>query len=201
MKGEHKPGYKRPRTGEKRRTRQPFEIDKLSQETRDEILKARADGATWEETAERASKVAGRPLASSVVHRWYDVRVEQVQKEVMAQAERARGIAGMFAGKGFKDLPAAAVNALSAQVFTLMESKGGAEFEASLANLAIVLSKLMGAQARTKLVDLAEKKFLELKSKADKATSEAAAKIGKGGKLTREDINNLRERALGLPRV
>jgi hypothetical protein len=159
MKGEHKAGYKRPRTGEKRRTRQPFEIDKLSQETRDAILRARADGATWEETAERASKVAGRPLASSVVHRWYDVRVEQVQKEVMAQAERARGIAGMFAGKGFKDLPEATINALSSQVFTLMESKGGAEFEASLANLALVLSKLMAAQARTKQVDLARERL------------------------------------------
>ena len=77
MKGEHKPGYRRPRTGEKRSVRQPLRIDGLSQEVRDEILKARAAGKTWEETAELASKTAGESLAMSVVHRWYDLRVEQ----------------------------------------------------------------------------------------------------------------------------
>jgi hypothetical protein len=201
MKGEHKPEYRRPRTGERRKTRQPFAIDSLAPEVRDEILKARAGGATWEETAERASKVAGSSIAVSVAHRWYDVRVEQVQKEVMAQSERAREIAAAFAGKGFKDLPEATVNALSAQVFTLMESKGGAEFEASLGKLAMVLSKLITAQAKQKQVELAEKKFKDLTVNAEKTTNEAAAKLGKGKPVTLEDINRLRERTFGLPPI
>jgi hypothetical protein len=76
-KGQHRPGYRQPLTGEPRKTRQPLRIDSLSQSTRDAILKARADGATWKETAELASKTAGESLAPSVVHRWYDLRVEQ----------------------------------------------------------------------------------------------------------------------------
>src|SRR5882757_422080 len=116
MRGEHKKGYKRPKTGEQRETRQPLRIDKLSEEVREEILNARAAGKTWEETAECASKKAGESLAASVVHRWYDLRVEQVQREVLAQSERARALASAFAGKEFKDLPEAAMNALSSEV-------------------------------------------------------------------------------------
>jgi hypothetical protein len=201
MKGEHKPGYARPRTGEKRVTRQPLRIDKFPQVVRDEILGARAAGKTWEETAECASHVAHESLAVSVVHRWYDLRVEQVKREVMAQAERAREIAAAFAGKGFKDLPEAAVNALSSQVFTLMESKGGAALESSLINLALVISKLITAQAKQKQVELAEVKFRELKLNAEKATNDAAKKLGKGKQITLEDINRLRERTFGLPPV
>lgn len=208
MKGEHKPGYQAPRTGEPRKVRQPLRIDKLSTGVREAILRARADGATWQEAAERASKVAGESLAASVVHRWYDLRVEQVQREVMAQAERARAIAGVFAAKGFKDLPEAAVNALSSEVFAVMEAGSASEREKSLGNLVFVLSKLIAAQAAQKRVqleqqkiELAKKKFEELRNKADKATNEAAAKVGKGRTLTVDDINRIRERALGLPPV
>jgi hypothetical protein len=208
MKGQHKPGYERPRTGDKRETRQPLRIDGLSQKVRDEILKARAEGATWTETAERASKEAAESLAVSVVHRWYDIRVEQVQREVLEQAERSRALAQVFASKGFKDLPEAAVNALSAEVFGIMEAGTAAEREKGLGNLVFVLSKLITAQAKQQQVEiekekvqLAKKKFDELRARGEKATNEAAAKIGKGKPLTIEDINRIRERALGLPPV
>jgi hypothetical protein len=208
MRGQHRAGYRAPRTGEKRSTRQPFKLDRLSLIVRDAILKARAEGRTWEETAEKASKIAQQPLSASAVHRWYDVRVAQVQREVMAQAERAREIAAAFAAKGFQNLPEAALNALSAEVFAVMEAKGGPERESSLGNLVIVLSKLMAAQAKQqsvelekKKVELAEKKFKQLKAAAQRATDEAARKLRKGREITLDDINDIRQRTFGLPAI
>ena len=44
MKGEHKPGYRRPRTGEKRSVRQPLRIDGLSQEIVRAVFQGFYDG-------------------------------------------------------------------------------------------------------------------------------------------------------------
>jgi hypothetical protein len=208
MKGEHKPGYRPPRTGEKRAVRQPLKIDKLGQEVRDAILKARADGKTWEETAEAASKWNGEKLAPSVVHRWYDLRVAQVQREVMNQAEGSRVLAASFEKMGFEGLPEAALNALSSEVFAVVEAGTPAERMKSLGRLILLASDLKKAQAAEKRagvqerkLDLENKKFEELRSKADKETNAAAEKVGKGRALTIDDINRIRERALGLPPV
>jgi len=201
MKGEHKPGYQRPRTGEPRLTRQPLRIDRLPEEIRQEIQKRRARGETWGEIEQASALFAGERLPANTLSRWHDLRIEQVRNEVMAQSERARHMAAAFASKGFRELPEAAVNALSAQVFTLMETKGGAEFEASLGNLVLVLSKLITAQAKQKQVELAERKFKDLKANAEKTTHEAAAKLGKGQGLTLADINRIRERTFGLPPI
>jgi hypothetical protein len=208
MKGQHKPGYHRPRTGEKRHWRQPLVIDTLPEVARLEIQKRRAKGETWEEISEASEKFAGRRLALSVLHRWYDLRVEQVQRDVMAQAERARSIAAAFAGKQFKDLPEATVNALSSEVFAVSEAGKPAEREAALGRLLFLLTKLMQAQAAEKRVEieksrieLARKKFEELRNKAEKVTNDAATKLGKGRALTIDDINRIRERTFGLPPV
>jgi hypothetical protein len=198
----------RPKTGEVRRTRQPFRLDKLPQKARDAILKARAEGLTWDETAERASAAAGAPIGHSSCHRWYDVRVEQVQREVLAQSERARELAAAFRGKGFKDLPESAVNALSAEVFAVVEASSGAQRGAALGGLVLVLSKLIAAQARQRAVELEEEKvklakdkFEEVRARAEKATSDAAKKLAGGRQLTVDDINRIRRNALGLPPI
>lgn len=205
MRGQHRPGYRKPRTGERRQVRQPFAIDKLPEAVRQEILRARAEGATWEETAERATKAAAQPVSASMAHRWYYVRVDRVQKDVLAQAERARALAATFAQKGFRELPEAALNALSAEIFGAMEAKSPDGRAEALGKLVFLLSKLITAQAKEKSVeiesrklDLARKKFEELRAKGDKATNEAAAKLGKGRTLTIEDINRIRERVFGL---
>jgi hypothetical protein len=208
MKGEHKPGYRPPRTGEKRAVRQPLKIDKLEQPVRDAILKARAEGKTWEETAEFASKAAEESLAISVVHRWYDLRVAQVQREVLLQAEGSRVLAASFEKMGFEGMPEAALNALSSEVFAVVDAGTPAERMKSLGRLILVASDLKKAQAAEKRarvqerkLDLENKKFEELRSKADKETNAAAGKIGKGRSLTIDDINRLRERTFGLPPV
>lgn len=211
MRGQHKPGYVRPRKGEKRQQDKPLKVDRLPAEVRDAIQKARVAGRTWAETTEAAAKAAAKlgvkPPSEGAVRRWYDQRIEQVQKEVMAQAERARALAAAFAQRGFKELPEAALAALSSEVFTVMEAGTPGAREASLSNLVFMLSKLIDAQSKQKRaeieerkVNLAQKKFDELKSKAEKATNEAAAKIGKGKEVTLADINSIRAK-FALPPV
>jgi hypothetical protein len=177
----------------------------MEQKVRDEILALRAQGKTWEEIESASVKFAGQRLPHTSLHRWYDLRVEQVQREVLAQAERARQLAAAFAQRGFSELPEATVNALSSEVFGLMESASIQDREKALGNLLFLLTKLMTARAKEKYVeiesrklDLARRKFEELKQNADRATNEAAAKLGKGKALTLADINRIRERVLGL---
>jgi hypothetical protein len=74
-------GYRHPRVGEKRQSRQPLRIDKLPAEVKSAIIDARADGMTWKEAADAASAKAGLRLSPTTVSRWYDLRVEQPRRE------------------------------------------------------------------------------------------------------------------------
>lgn len=199
--GEHKPEYRAPRTGEKRKVRQPFDIDKLSEEVRKEIQKRRAEGQTLQEISDASPRFAGQVLSVKKLHTWLDVRFEQVM-------ERSERMEALLRSKHFENLPETAKNALASSVFSIVDALGPAEQQAALGNLGFVLSKMIAAQAaaaRVKLerekVDLARRKFDELKSRADKATNEAAAKVGKGRQVTIDDINRIRERTFGLPPI
>src|SRR5260370_34035804 len=91
----------RPLTGDARKTRQPFAIDKLPSEWRDRICALRAKYATWEQIEEESrrfdwakleqedpelvlSHFADKRIPHSTLHRWYDVRVEQTAEEIDA---------------------------------------------------------------------------------------------------------------------
>jgi len=205
MKGEHKPGYRRPRTGEKRRTRQPLKMDRLPAEVRDAIQKARAAGKTWEETAESASKIAGQEISVGACYRWYDIRVEQVLRETAEMDELAEKNLRKFFGRTLAELPEAAAHSLKAEVYGMQSAKTSAQREASIGNFLALLSKIIDAQSKQKRaeieerkVNLAQKKFDELKSKAEKELNAAERKIGKGGQLTGEDINRIRRKVFGL---
>src|SRR5690348_14056126 len=103
----------RPKTGEKRRTRQPLKMDKLPAELLDRVMKERAAGMFWKEiedlsprfeewqktSEEVRAQFPGLRIPHTTLHRWYDLRFEQVKKEVLADQVRAREIAALFAGK------------------------------------------------------------------------------------------------------
>lgn len=124
------------RTGEKPQVRQPLKIDKLPVELRDRIQEERAKGGTWEEIEEMSPKFPEwekvpeetkqlfpkLKLPHSTLARWYDLRVSQVLQENLERSQRAREFAGIWAGRDFKDLPAATRNALGDQIFALMQS-------------------------------------------------------------------------------
>jgi hypothetical protein len=154
MKGTHRPGYRPPRTGEKRKTRQPIRIDALPEEVRAEIQKRRAAGETWDEIAE-ATK-----LPPTTLKRWYDLRVDQVNAEVAAQAARARELAAAFAGRSFEKLPEAVQSALSSAIFSLAERQD----EASRAMFIKSMNDMAWLLARNRQLDQEERR-LEIESK------------------------------------
>src|SRR5437879_1588174 len=103
----------RPKSGEKRETNQPLKIDRLPSSVHDAILFLRNQrGKTWQEI-EALSAEAYKPdgsagfidwpaldlrvlelfpdmrLGHSLLHRWYDPRISQVQRDVMQRAEAA----------------------------------------------------------------------------------------------------------------
>lgn len=216
----------RPRTGERREVRQPLKIDRLPQAMRDQVLKLRAqEGLTWEQIEERSPKLDGweemppkllalfpaRRLPHSSLQRWYDLRIEQVQKEILAETERARELAAAFAARGFKDLPDAIQNALRDEVFTLMravDSKSQDKFQAALTNLGYLVAQFQKnkiaqqkVEAESRRIHLMEEEAERKRKRFEKETNEAASKLEKGKTITREDINRLRERVFGLPPV
>jgi hypothetical protein len=71
----------RPRVGERRKSRRLLWIDTLPQIVKDEIVTARAERKTWKQTAQAASDKAGIALPVTTVQRWYDLRIEQPQRD------------------------------------------------------------------------------------------------------------------------
>jgi len=195
--GKHREGYEKPRTGERRKQRKPLKLDRYPQEVRDEILRARAQGCTWLEVAEHALRAAAKtsglagtePVSApdqktleawaELCRRWYDLRVEQVQQEVMQEAEVARQIAAAFAGKPIENLPEATRNALATLVFSLLESKDEATKKRAIADLkdiSLIIQRtkmldIQQAQVETKNREL-ELRIEEMTRKAQKVTKQ-----------------------------
>lgn len=213
----------RARTGERREVRQPLKIDKLPIEVREQVQKLRAQGKTWSEIEELSKQFVnwdglpaavlelfpGFHLPHSNLQRWYDLRIEQVGREMAAEAERARQFSAAIAKVGdVEQLGDAAVNALSDIVFSVMRARTRDEYAEALESLGYLSAKLvdaksksMRAAAEAKRISILEREIEEKKKKADKETSDAAHKLGKGKAITLADINRLRERTFGLPPV
>jgi hypothetical protein len=215
----------RPKTGDKRKTRQPLKIDKLPAEVRDQIQQLRADGKTWTEIEELSAEFVkwdslpthvlelfpDMRLPHSSLQRWWDLRVDQVKAELMARAEKAREIAAAFADSKFEELPAAVEGALRDQIFSLMQasdmsSRGKVITELQkLARLLVQQKRLEildeRTKAETKRVELLTQDFEMRKRKFEEETDKAAKKLGKGKAITTDDINRIRERTFGLPPI
>ncbi|SRR6266404_2425510 len=209
----------RPRTGEKRETRQPFAIDKLPSAWRDKIIGWRAKWLTWEQIEEETknlewakleeaepelvlSHFADKRIPHSTLHRWYDVRFSQEREEAEKERAISLQIVEQFAALGFDNLDESVKNALADVVFKQRRlSADPAKFQEALEGLALVLTRFKRTEIAKQRVELESKKLDEITRRAEKATNEAAKKITKGGKLTIDDINRLRERTFGLPPV
>lgn len=189
--GQHRPGYRRPRTGEKRRVRQPLKIDLLPAAARDRIVALRAEGKTWAETAQ----ATGLPVKS--LHTWYDLRVEQVQAEVMKRAERARILAGKFLEKDFGKLTESFRNALATEFFALLEAEEQGE-QARASEALTGIGKLI---ARMRMLDLQQEKYGLERQKLERLIQGGQKLAGEieQGKLKdpKEVVRRLREE-LGL---
>ena len=216
---------KRPRTGETRKTNQPLKIDKLPEEVRDAILEQRnVKGKTWEEIEELSAlpKAQGgfidwdalplpvleqfpeMRLPHSSLHRWYDLRVSQVRRQVMAESEKARAFAATFAGKNLTGSNAAVMNAMRDQVFALMRKVGPGDqdkFLEGLNLLSLTLSRLqrVDLQAKRVKVDQRRIRLLEKREQQAREAMDQVTKKAGTGQFSLADINLLRERTFGLP--
>ena len=223
----------RPKTGEPRVAKQPLKIDRLPESAQEAIKTLYNRGRTWVEIAEQSAKpyskdwekdgggfidwvqvdaealdlFPGLRLAKSSLQRWFDLRVSQVRAQVLAESEKARQWAAIFAGKDLPESNAAVMNAMRDQVFNLMQSVGPhdqAKFLEGLNLLSLTMSRLQRVDLQAKRVDVDQRKMklLEDREKAarervDEATQTAAKKGS--GQFSIEDINLLRERTFGLP--
>jgi hypothetical protein len=137
-------------------------LDRLPMEARDRIVALRAAGRAWAEIEELSEGFAGKRLPATTLARWYDLRVEQRQKEREAQAERAHAIAGAFLGQGFKDLPESVKNALGTHVFAMMESadeKNDAKFRAELVELGWLLQEYRKSDLKQQALAIEKQKL------------------------------------------
>ncbi|QNI34522.1 DUF3486 family protein [Alloacidobacterium dinghuense] len=220
----------RPKTGERRRARQPLKIDRLPIEVRDKIQALRSKGKTWQEIEElsalpvdKGGFVAWDALPTPVLelfpdlrlphtnlHRWYDLRVEQVQAEVLNRAQQARKIAEAFAAADLENSNDAVMNAARDIIFGLMErADDGSRMYASKALLALaeVVQEARKNDIRERQVAVDERKLKALEAreeltrrKLEAETEKAAKKLSKG-QLTPEDLGRLAERTFGLKPV
>src|SRR5229473_975544 len=111
----------RPKTGEARKTRQPFSIDKLPSAWRDRIIAWRAKWLTWEQIEEETKNFewkkleeadpelalahfADKRIPHSTLHRWYDVQVAQKLEEIEAERAASLAIAKKFSDQGYEKL-------------------------------------------------------------------------------------------------
>jgi len=199
--------------------RQPLKMDKLPTELLDRVMKERAAGRTWLEIEEMSprfeewdkytkpeirAEFPGLKLPHTNLSRWYDLRVEQVKKEVLASQARAREIAALFAGKSMKDLPDTVRTAISDQLFGMMQSADEKSRHKVVAGM-LALGELMAQQRKLELQERkqqTDEKELELKIEAVRARVAALKKdvegSGKKKQLSPEELKQRVDEIYGL---
>jgi hypothetical protein len=151
-------------------------------------------------------------LPHSSLHRWYDLRVSQVTREAIARTAQAREIAATFSKAIVGKQDEAVINAATAQLMGLLAEDASPKARISATRGLIVLAEVMQSvrantiKERKVAVDERKLKALEAREelsrrKLEQETENAAKKLGKGGEVTLEDLNRLRERTFGLPPV
>jgi autonomous glycyl radical cofactor GrcA len=216
----------RRKTGERPKVDRQLKIDRLPLKFRDRIQVERNtlvrtwkeiqdDSPSWKEWDEVAPEVQvlfeGRRLPETNLQRWYDLRVRQVQRDVMAAAAQAREIAQAFSKATVKGADESVLNAARDLIFSILQ-QGDMKSRAFAARALVGLGEVMQtARANTikeRKVAVEERRIVQLEKDADlkrkrleKETDDAAKKLSKGEDITIDDINRLRERTFGLPPV
>jgi Protein of unknown function (DUF3486) len=223
----------RPKTGEPRQVRQPLKIDLLPQSAREAIETLYDRGRTWMEISEQSAQPYSEKwaqdgggfihwesldlkvleqfpdmkLPKSSLHRWFDLRVAQARKQVLAESAQAREFAAAWAGKSLPESNAAVINALRDLVFGLMQDSGAGDkmkLLGGLQDLTLAMSRMQRVELQAKRVEVDQRRIALLEEQQrtareglDQATRTAAKKGT--GQFSLEDINLLRERTFGLP--
>lgn len=228
-------GKSRPKTGERRAVKQPLKIDRMPMDVRNAILELRDQGKTWVEIEELSSLPYSKQwrqdkggfvnwdalpidvlelfpklrLPHTNLHRWHDLRFNQVFEETMARSAQAREIATAFAKSVVPGSEEAVLNAARDQIMSVLAEdatpKGRMSAAKALIGLAEMLqeARLNTIKERQVAVDERKIKALEererlIRTKLEAETQRAAKKVA-SGEFTLADINLIRERTFGLP--
>jgi hypothetical protein len=221
----------RPRTGEKRKTHQPLNMDRLPPLVLESILQLRnRAGKTWAEISALSAEPIGegklgfiewaklapdvrklfpkKRIPLTTLHRWFDLRVQQVSADVAVKSEQARAIAESFAKSMLVNGNEAVVNAARDTIMNVLAEDSSA---AGRENAAAELRKLADVMQRARANDIRERKvateerkikLLEEREAIARTKLESeAAKLEKKhskGQLKREDIARLVEMTFGI---
>ena len=212
----------RPKTGEERKTHQPLKIDLLPESVREAIELLYDRGRTWLEISEQSAKPYSEKwkedwggfvdwekldlrvleqfpdmkLAKSTLHKWFDLRVAQARKQVLAESVQAREFAAAFAGNDLLNSNSAVINALRDQVFNLIQSAGigdKAQFAKGLKDLTLAMSRMQRVELMERRIAVEEKtiqmKLDLVKQKAGNLIGEIEGREGNPpAQLTREEL-------------
>jgi hypothetical protein len=159
-----------------------LKIDLLPQAAKDAIAELRDQGLPWPAIEEQSAKpysanwakdgggfVDWESLETRVLeqfpdmrlprtslHRWFDLRMEQVRHQVLVESESARAWAHEFASKNLDGSNAAVINALRDQVFTMMRGVGEGDrqtFVKALQNLTLAMTRMQRVELQQKRVE------------------------------------------------
>lgn len=203
-----------PRKGERRKRDRKFAIDALPVEVRGHIQALRAGGmfyADIEELSARPLKQAGfvpwdelpahtlrlfpgRRLPASNLGRWYDVRVEQVLKQVQKDALDSREIANSLLGPGYRNLPESTKNGLADRVFALLKAADQGnqkEIRKELANLGWLLAQFQKNEVAAARVEFEREKFKQLAERVEGLKNKVAGKKKVAPAELQEDLSRL----------
>jgi hypothetical protein len=193
-------------------------MDKLPQEILDRVMQERAAGRTWDEIEAMSprfdewqktdevvrAEFPGLKLPHTTLQRWYDIRVDQVKREVLADQARAREIAALFAGKDFKELPEAVRNAIGDQLFSMMQN-ADADSRVMVTKGLLALGDLLNEQRKTEIKERKQKvderalqlKIEQVREKAGKLKKDVD---GRGAKkpLSPEELKKRVDEIYGL---
>lgn len=226
-------GKPRPRTGEPRKVRQPLKIDLLPQSVRDAIELLYDRGRTWMEIEEQSAlpysekwesdhggfvdwekldlgileEFPEMRIAKSTLHRWFDLRVSQARKQVLAESAQAREFAAALAAGNLPEGNAAVINALRDQVFNLIQSAGlgdKMQFAKGLKDLTLAMSRMQRVELQARRVEVDQRKIKLLEDREAiarrklEAEAEKATKKLKRGELKPADLRELVQRTFGI---
>jgi hypothetical protein len=191
----------RPKTGEPRKTHQPFNIDRLPPEVLDAIkfLRNGPEGLTWQQLEIRSAKpysanwkkdrggfipwndvppevlehFPDRKLSKSTLHNWYHATLADAREDVIDDGNAAQAFVEKLGELKIEGMNDAVMNAMVREVFGMIRSAGDRE----RIGMADSLNNVSLVLARLQRLQLQQQKVAAeiAKADADKARFEAEA--------------------------
>ncbi len=189
--GKHKPGYKQPKVGERRRVRKPLTLDRLPPETKQKILELRTAGRTWEQVA------AELKLSPKALRNWYDLRIEQATEDIEQRRRATDRLVEKWGAGPLQHLDQASLNRLAAEVFEgeLLAQTNPELYLRALDSLIRATGRNRQLDQESERLKLEREKLGRLQAAGKKLVGELKAGKVKGGS---KDIAERIERELGL---